>query len=72
MWHVACVQDGKPSLTALAQDMLKEESLPEGWTASFDPGTSRRVYTHAATGATRDTHPLIDYYRSVSKQADNH
>jgi hypothetical protein len=33
------LQEDKPGFLSLIQDMLRPESLPEGWTAQFDPET---------------------------------
>jgi hypothetical protein len=50
------VQEDKPGFLSLIQDMLRPESLPEGWTAEFDPESGVYVtmlsqsYCHAVVG----------------------
>lgn len=42
------LQEERPGFLTLVQDMLKPESLPPGWTASFDAAAGRRCEARRA------------------------
>ncbi len=49
----------------LVEDMLRPESLPPRWQATWEQHHERWLYTDTRSGDAQLEHPLIEYYRGA-------